>query len=184
MDSLVIRFKQFESKSAAEIASELSIDATSQQLAAFELFPRSAWPYMFFSLKPVQAPVQATVQQLSKQFDKTAVPEDEMKFNGPRKSHPRYAKFFELLAQGKNRGFVVAQLKAETNKTSEFLDEPDLAINPLFTAEKWPRRINPVYQKFFDLLASGKNRGFVVAQLKAETGKGSDFLDNPDMPVE
>ncbi|CAL6091025.1 Conserved_hypothetical protein [Hexamita inflata] len=125
MDSLLIRFKQFESKSATEIASELSIEVTSEQLEALEYLPRSAWPYMFFSfLKSAPVPAQATVQQ----FDKTDITEDDMSFNGPRKSHPRYAKFFELLAQGKNRSFVVAQLNAEMGKGPDFLDNPEMPV--------------------------------------------------------
>lgn len=44
--------------------------------------------------------------------------------------------------------------------------------------------MHPKYAKFFEQLRAGKNRGFVVANLKAETGKNADFLDKPDEPVE
>jgi hypothetical protein len=111
------------------------------------------------------------------------LPEDELNFIGPRKAHPRYKKFFDLLASGKKKGFLAAQLSAETGKPVDFLDQPDEPIAPQHIVATWPRKLHPKYSKFFDQIAAGKNRGFVVAALKAETGKAGEFLDHPDDPV-
>ncbi|CAL6015698.1 Conserved_hypothetical protein [Hexamita inflata] len=46
-----------------------------------------------------------------------------------------------------------------------------------------PRKDHPKYKPFFDMLAAGKRKVFVVGQLMALTGKNGDFLDTPDLPV-
>ncbi|CAL6061042.1 Conserved_hypothetical protein [Hexamita inflata] len=107
---------------------------------------------------------------------------------GPRKNHPKYKKFFDSLASGKKPSFVAAQLRAETGKPAEFLDFPNDPAVPQNMGpqaqQALPRKLDPRYKMYFDLLTGGQVRSFVEQKLRQEQGKAAKFLDEPDLPAD
>ena len=186
MEAIINKYKALADKSPENVSKEMNIQITPEQVAALGAFPDEVKPFIYLGLYKHQHPESKPIKQMLEKViaAENKLPADELNYFGPRKLHPKYKHFFDELAAGKNRGFVVAQLAAATGKGSDFLDHPDDAINPENTGNKWPRKMHPKYAKFFEQLRAGKNRGFVVANLKAETGKNADFLDKPDEPVE